>query len=116
MRNFIKNVISLIARFVAWYYIISYFLNKNYKLITLRISDIDGYIGFEIRRFFYNKTLKTSALDLRVHKGAYFVYPNVSVGRRCSIEENTVISLCDIGDDVIIAANVSLMSGGISMK
>ncbi|XRP55741.1 hypothetical protein AAG928_017680 [Enterobacter hormaechei] len=50
--------------------------------------------------------------NLRVHYGAFFVYPNITVGQNCTVEEFSIISLCDLGDDVIVAARVSIMSGG----
>ncbi|BDS29936.1 hypothetical protein KAM479c_16600 (plasmid) [Aeromonas caviae] len=83
-----------------------------YKYIAIAISKIDGFVGFEVRHIFYKKTLKACGDNLRIHHGAYIVYPDVSIGNRCTIEENSIISLCDIGDDVIVAANVSIMSGG----
>ncbi len=83
----------------------------SFKTAAIILSKIPGYIGNVIRGVFYKNTLHSVGDNFRVFYGTYFVYPDVSVGNNCTIEENCVISLCDIGNDVIIAANVSIMSG-----
>jgi len=107
-----KAVINKIAFFFAGYYVAKYKVGFSYKDIAIAVSTIKGFIGYEIRRVFYQKTLKGCGTNLRVHYGAYIVYPEVKIGNRCTIEEHSVVSLCTIGDDVILAANVSIMSGG----
>lgn len=98
--------------FLSYYYILKYKVGFPYKDIAITISAIHGTVGYEVRYSFYRNTLKACGDKLKVHYGAYIVYPDVQIGYRCSIEENSVVSLCTIGDDVIIAANVSIMSGG----
>ena len=43
--------------------------------------------------------------------GAYIVYPDVIIGNNCTIEEFCILSKCVLGNDVILAARVSIMSG-----
>ena len=43
--------------------------------------------------------------------GAYIVYSEVRIGDNCTIEEYSIVSLCTLGNDVVLAARVSIMSG-----
>jgi len=70
-----------------------------------------GYFGILIRQYYYKMTLNQCGQDLKIFYGAYIVYPEVEIGDRCTIEEYSIISMCTIGNDVIIAARCSLMSG-----
>ena len=56
-------------------------------------------------------TLKKCGRDIIVHYGSFIVYPETEIGQKCAIEEYSIVSLCNIGDDVIIAARCSIMSG-----
>ncbi|MBG5970522.1 acyltransferase [Proteus mirabilis] len=83
----------------------------SYKSCGQILSKIPGIIGIIIRQAFYNLTLKKCGKNIRVFYGAFIVYPTVTIGDNCTIEEFSIISNCDIGNDVIIAARVSIMSG-----
>lgn len=108
----IKILVLLVARMHAYLYISIYRLFKlNYKTVAICISRYPGRYGILIRRVFYEKTLRKCGEDLSVFYGAYIVYPEVEVGSNCAIEEYSIVSLCSIGDDVILAARVSIMSG-----
>jgi acetyltransferase-like isoleucine patch superfamily enzyme len=75
------------------------------------ISRYCGEIGIIARRTFYSSSLKNCGKNLRVGYGAYIVYPDTEIGNNCAIEEYSVVSRCKIGNDVVIAAGTSLMSG-----
>lgn len=83
----------------------------NYKTSTQLLAFIPGVIGLLIRQFYYELSLKSCGKNLRVFWGAYIVYPDVIIGNNCTIEEFCIISKCELGDDVILAARVSIMSG-----
>ncbi|HDF8570544.1 TPA: acyltransferase, partial [Enterobacter hormaechei subsp. hoffmannii] len=63
------------------------------------------------RQFYYELSLKSCGKNLRVFWGAYIVYPDVIIGNNCTIEEFCILSKCVLGNDVILAARVSIMSG-----
>ncbi len=112
MKILIKEMFKILAFPFSF---IVYFFYKvrvvNFKTSSIILSKIPGFIGIIIRQQYYNLSLNYVGDNLRVFYGSYFVYPNIEIGNNCTIEENCVISLCSIGDDVIIAANVSIMSG-----
>lgn len=83
----------------------------NHKTAAIMASRWYGDLGIHLRRWFYKWTLASCGPMLKVHYGAYIVYPDVEIGRRCTIEDYSIVSRCKIGNDVIIAARVSIMSG-----
>lgn len=116
LKKIVKLYLSFLWSTVAWLcvqrYLLEYKLIKsNFKTISIKLSMYNGSLGFFIRRIFYRRTLSYCGENLNVHFGAYIVYPSVKIGDNCCIEEYSVVSNCEIGDDVIIAANVSIMSG-----
>ncbi|HIH0826127.1 TPA: acyltransferase, partial [Vibrio cholerae] len=107
----IKAFIRFMAVIISMIHVIKWKLGFNYKDVAISTSLIKGKLGYAVRREFYNKTLLECGNDLTVHFGAYIVYPNTKIGKRCTIEEYSVLSLADVGDDVIIASNVIILSG-----
>ncbi|MCW2488877.1 acyltransferase, partial [Candidatus Symbiopectobacterium sp. NZEC127] len=83
----------------------------KYKTCAQIISIVPGILGIFLRRIFYKITLKKCGENLNVFWGAVIVYSDVEIGNNCTIEEFCIISHCKIGNDVIFAANVSVMSG-----
>lgn len=112
MKILVKIFLKLITFPIASIYVVFYKIFKfDYKTTSIMISKLDGWYGKMARRNYYKMTLKKCGNDLVVHYGAFIVYPDVEIGDRCSIEEFSIVSLCKIGNDVIIAARCSLMSG-----
>ncbi len=111
-KSIIRWVYKILASAVLPIYFLEYFvLRSNYKSIAIKLSAYQGEFGFIIREIFYRKTLRKCGRNLRVHYGAYIVYPTVEIGSNVCIEEFSIVSNCCIGDDVILAARVSIMSG-----
>ncbi|HHC6637916.1 TPA: DapH/DapD/GlmU-related protein [Vibrio parahaemolyticus] len=111
MVKLIKNIITFISSVHCYYYLFLDLLGIKYKTISILISKWTGYYGISLRQNFYSRTLSNCGDNLKVFHGAYICYKSVSIGDNCTIEEDCVISNCEIGKDVIIAANVSVMSG-----
>ncbi|WP_051563833.1 acyltransferase [Enterovibrio calviensis] len=107
----IKFFIDKVSFVISLFYIFKWKLGFNYKDIAISLSLIRGKLGYSVRQKFYEKTLLACGIDLKVHFGAYIVYPETTIGNRCSIEEYSVLSLASVGNDVIIASNVVLLSG-----
>ena len=83
----------------------------SYKTSSILFSLIPGEFGNQTRSIYYKITLKKVGANFQIFWASYIVYPETEIGDRVTIEEKCVISKCTIGDDVIIAANVSTMSG-----
>ncbi|OED56339.1 chemotaxis protein CheW [Aliivibrio fischeri] len=111
MVNYIKFFLKYLSLIHCCFYVLLTKLGFKYKTVTILLSKWVGYYGIVLRQNFYTITLKKCGYNLKVFHGSYICYKSVEVGNNCTIEENCVISNCIIGNDVIIAANVSLMSG-----
>lgn len=112
----IKKVIvfwvKIIALILTTHYIILHKIFRlNYKTTSVMISKWPGKFGILLRRYFYENTLQKCGKNLSVFYGAFIVYQEVEIGDNCTIEEYSIISMCTLGNDVIIAARCSLMSG-----
>ncbi|NIY46204.1 acyltransferase [Cedecea colo] len=105
---FIKYIFSPIPLLLYLLYIAKIL---NYKTASQMIAIIPGIAGLLIRQLYYEISLNSCGHNLRVFWGAYIVYPDVTIGNNCTIEEFCIISKCKIGNDVILAARVSIMSG-----
>jgi Acetyltransferase (isoleucine patch superfamily) len=117
MKKTLKSIFKIVLiiinfPFLIWYIARTKIPYANYKNVAISLSKYTGERGVLLRQAFYKRTLKECGDNLRVHYGAYFVYPNIKVGRDCTVEEYSIVSMCDLGNDVIIAARVSIMSGG----
>lgn len=113
----VKKIVKLALRFCCFPISIVYVLLTRsrlfkFKTISILISIWPGELGITIRQIYYEKVLKRCGKNLRIHYGAFIVYDSVEIGNQCTIEEFSIISNCVVGDDVIIAARVSIMSGG----
>lgn len=98
---------------LAFYYLLKTKIPYvSFKNVAIQVSRYTGEKGIILRQCFYKMTLAQCGQRLRVHYGAYIVYPTVKIGDDCTIEEYSIVSLCEIGNDVIVAARVSIMSGG----
>lgn len=81
--------------------------SSSAKLLSL----LPGRVGQYVRAAFYKMTLEESHYDLMVGFCSYFAHPTAKVGRRVGTGSFTIIGTTDIGDDVLIASRVSVMSG-----
>lgn len=112
LKQVVKVVISLFAYLICTIYLVKLYIPiYTYKDICIDISKYSGIFGVYIRMHFYNLTLDKCGDNLVVGYGSYFCYKTSQVGNNVCIEENCVISNCIIGNLVVVAANVSIMSG-----
>lgn len=63
------------------------------------------------RRIFYKKTLKSCGSTLTVHFGAITIFQDSIIGDNCAIEPYCIIGQCTIGEVLIIASSVTILSG-----
>ncbi len=77
------------------------------KLLSLA----PGRLGQLLRASFYMQTLDRCHYDLSVGFGSFFSHPCAEVGRRVGIGSFSIIGMVRLGDDVMIASRVSVLSG-----
>jgi len=112
LHNLIKLIVMATCTLHSMLYLALYgFLRFEFKTVAIMVSKYPGRYGVLLRRAFYRRTLQKCGANLTVFYGAFIVYPEVEIGDNCTIEEDSIIRMCSIGDDVIIAARVSIMSG-----
>lgn len=99
---------SIISSIVLLFHYVGLITFRN---SAISISKIPGETGVVSRWIFYKLTLKKIGNNFNIGYGSYIVYNTVTIGNRVTIEEYCIISQCHIGNDVIIAARVSTMSG-----
>jgi len=115
-RKLIKFIFSIlldliVLPFALCFTIISKIPFVEYKSISIVVSIVPTIIGDKHRRLFYKFTLKKLGDKFNIYWLSYIVYPGIEIGSNVTIEEKCVISSCVIGDNVILVANVSIMSG-----
>lgn len=112
LKSLADKIIIIFAVIHSRYYVFLTMFPIPYRNIALKISDFNGRYGLHLRRYFYKDTLLSCGDSLVIGKNSYIGYRETVIGYKVSIEEDCVISLCEIGDYSIIAHRVSVMSGG----
>ena len=72
---------------------------------------VPGVVGVFLRRAFYRVALDRCPRACSIGFGTLIITPRVSIGDGTYIGENCNISHSDIGRDVLIGSNVSIVSG-----
>ena len=111
MKELLKILVNAISSSHASLHRLHLSIGAGFRHKSIALGQKPGRYGIYLRRNWYKQTLKQCGDNLIVGFGSYIVYPSVEIGNNCAIEENCVVSNCSIGDDVILAANVSIMSG-----
>jgi virginiamycin A acetyltransferase len=68
-------------------------------------------IGMLARRVFYQCTLQRCGTNPIIRMGTIFIYPQTELGDNVLVGNHCVIGLATIGDDVMLAHQVSVLSG-----
>lgn len=75
-------------------------------------SLMPGFIGPPIRAAFYKQTLPKSEIDLFMGFGSFITKIETRIGKGVLINGHSTVGLADIGNGVVIANFVSVLSGG----
>lgn len=75
-------------------------------------SLVPGVLGVMIRACFYQQTLAEAHLDLFMGFGSFISKINTKIGQGVLINGHSTVGLANIGDGVVIANYVSVLSGG----
>jgi len=68
-------------------------------------------LGSLARRVFYRQTLKKCGANPVIRMGAIFIHPGTEIGDDVFIGNRCAIGLASIGDNVMLAPGVSVLSG-----
>lgn len=94
------------------YYTISKLKLVKYIYLSTHFSKKNGYWGIISRRLFYRMTLKKCGNNLIVHYGSILTFSDIEIGDNCTIETYCILGHCSLGNDVILASRVTVLSGG----
>lgn len=111
MKTVLKALLNALSFVHAGIHRVHLSCGANFKHKAIALSKKTGVYGVYLRRNWYRQSLRKCGEHLMVGFGSYIVYPSVEIGNNCAIEEYCVVSNCTIGNDVILAAHVSIMSG-----
>lgn len=82
-----------------------------YEHYAMAMSVLPGLPGRELRKAFYRNTLRRCGPNLRMGFGSYFVSPDTEVGDNVSTGSYCIVGRCRIGDDVLMASQISVLDG-----
>ncbi len=83
----------------------------GFKAISEILSLIPSTVGLKPRYEFYKRTLKSCGQEVMIYFGVVFTYSEVNLGSYITINRNTSLQHCDIGDNVMIGEGVQILSG-----
>ena len=84
---------------------------RAFDFFAKLLSLVPGRTGQYLRTSFYMHTLARCHYDLLVGFGSFFAHPTAEVGRHVSIGSFSIVGTAVLGDDVLIASRVSILSG-----
>lgn len=84
---------------------------SQFHHISFFLSLIPFRFGMIARSRFYKKTLAYCGDNLQIYYGAIITYQDISIGNNVRIGPYNIISMCSIGDNVIMAQQVNVLSG-----
>lgn len=112
--KFIYNFISIIIAvpFVLLYrfFCIFFYNNTVFKEFSQFISIVPCFLGKMLRRGFYYIVLKKCSISFNMDYGSFLSSLNVTVGNNVYVGSYTILSSCNIGDDVLIGSGVYVVN------
>jgi acetyltransferase-like isoleucine patch superfamily enzyme len=85
---------------------------RAFPAASERVAAIPGYVGLYTRRAFYRHVLEHVGQDTYLGFMTVFSKPQARIGDRAYIGRFCSIGWADIGEDVLLADGVQLLSGG----
>jgi len=118
MRYKVKVAAVCVAHLVTWPFGLAALIahrrfgsERIFDFSAKLISLWPGRAGQILRASFYMQTLARCHYDLAVGFGSFFSHPAAEVGRRVGIGSFSIIGTATLGDDVMVASRVSILSG-----
>lgn len=76
------------------------------------LSLLPGKVGYFLRNAYYLLTLRKCGLDCQIGFGTYFTHSEAEVGHSVYAGTRCLIGIATIGDRVLLADHVQILSGG----
>ena len=118
MKELAKNCLRGVALLFAlppwvWWRIVACFADpdKAFHGASQCVSLWPGFVGEYVRREFYRLSLEECSSDCCISFGTIFSKRGARVGRRVYVGTNCTLGLVTLGDDVLLASNVDVLSG-----
>ena len=108
----IKSILSLISFILLIPFFILYLLHIfSFMSISQLLSLVPGYYGIILRRVWYKLTLEKCGDNFSVDFLAAIRTPKTRIGNNVYLGVEGWVGLVDIGDDVMFADHVRVLSG-----
>jgi len=112
IKEFIKAIVGLICFVLLIPFFILYFLHIfSFTSISQLISLIPGFFGVMLRRVWYKCMLAKCGNDLTVDFLGAIRTSKTRIGNNIYVGVGTWIGEADIGDDVMFADHITVLSG-----
>lgn len=110
MKIVIKSALALFVRFrVAYFSLLVRVL--GFEHIAMRISQIPYRLGIKVRYQFYRKHLKSVGENVTFSFGSLVTNTDTIIGSNVRFGPYCSVGLANIGDDIITAQHVHILSG-----
>jgi virginiamycin A acetyltransferase len=76
------------------------------------LSLLPGKIGYFIRNGYYRLTLQQCRMGSQLSFGTYFMHSEAELGNAVYMGTRCLVGIATIGDDVLLADHVQVLSGG----
>lgn len=118
MKRFAKNGLRAVFAVIVFPMVLSYRLSSlclgqqaAFRSSSEYMSLLPGMFGVYMRFAFYRQVLPECADDACVSFGTVFSHPGLKIGRSVYVGNFCSIGDVTLGDDVLVASNVSIMNG-----
>lgn len=118
MRYEVKVAVVCAAHLVTWPFSLpalvahkAFGSERVFDFSAKLLSLWPGRIGQFLRASFYMQTLSVCHYDLAVGFGSFFSHPGAEVGRGVGIGSFSIVGTAKLGNDVMVASRVSILSG-----
>ena len=78
---------------------------------SILVSRIPFYFGERVRFAYYKRLLEAVGEDVTIKYGAFFQYRRAKIGRRVLIGYFNTVGEVNIGNDVLLGGNITILSG-----
>lgn len=114
-----KGLAQMIATVAAWPLLVRYHVScailgreRAFGSMSERIARKPGMMGLYIRQAFYKRTLPSVGQDVHFGFMSLLSKTQATIGQRVYVGRFCTLGLVDLGDDVMLADAVQVLSGG----
>lgn len=113
-----KALAQTIASILAWPKVVHYHLlsrviggDKAFSTMSQRLAKMPGMMGLYIRQAYYRQVIQHVGQDVHFGFMSLLSKPTASIGNRVYIGRFCTLGWVELGDDVMLADGVQILSG-----